>query len=677
MRRWVGLGLASCVACAELLGADFDETSANHPGSGGADASDDVAETSDFDAADAADASDAADDGTDAADVEASSKPCTVLYVSPLGNDANLGCSTTAPKKTINAALDVARQESSVSVIRVCAGTFEEQLVLDTVVDLEGGYSCSDWQRPPTYGFPTFAPEGTTVGGNVTGQALLVTSQAASSLVDGLTILGPTAATEKDAVGVRIQAGAKPHLSNCSIQGGPTFSFDGDGSVGIRIETGATPEIDSNRIDGGSGRTSSLVGVGRAAVVVNSASPFLHDNDIRGGDSVPQASSGLGSAGVVVRGLSVMTEVNGNPLRANVIHGGDGIGPLGGLASAGVYVTGQSSVDIVKCAIQPGHSLAAVQVPSGSDLGTAVQLRGVQFDSTGALRVLQSRVYGGDLSNPGQPFEGFRVGVFVKGASSFLCENTIIHGGAGDQAPGGPGSPNFALLLADTQAPVLRHSSLYSGPSGYPTVGTAVKLEPGVTGFIVENNLLAADTNWNEPLYLEECASLGVFARVKNNLIFNSPRDKLHIDSLLGYGPTPGDSCWGWQPVESIADVESHLTTSCTAGGPTTACVILGGTQASENKTLRADCGGDAGCIPWPECGSDSITCLKNVFSSWTAPAASGYVALFGDGWTLSPSLPCAIAKSSLSLGVSLDLFGSPRTLAPSMGAHEQDSCVP
>jgi hypothetical protein len=655
MRRWVVLGLVPCAACAQILGADFDDTSSSH--AGGAAGAAGVA---------------------GAAGADASGQPeCAELHVSPLGDDASSGC-LPHPKKTINAALEVARSSKVVTGIRVCAGTFHEQVVLDTVVDLRGGYSCSDWKRPVGYGFPTFDPaQRTVVGGNVAEYALRITNQAASSLVEGLMISGPTAVTEKDGVAVRVDAGAKPHISNCFIQAGPTFSFDGDGSVGVRVGTGATPEIDSNRIDGGSGRTNSPKGVGRAAIVVESASPFIHDNDIRGGASAPQSSDGIGSAGVVVRGASVMMHAPGNPLRGNVIHGGDGIGPLGGLASSGVVVVDESSVDILQCAIEPGRSLGTGELLPDGTLGTAVQLRGVQFDSTGVLRVLQSRIYGGDLSNPAHLNEGFRAGVWVENAASFLCENTVIHAGAADHAPGGEGSPNFAIRLGFTKAPVVRHSSLYSGPSGYPTVGTAVKLDPGVTGAVIENNLLAADTNWNEPFYVEKCATAGVFDQVKNNLLFNSGSDDDHIESLFGYGYKPGKPCGDWQGIESIADMETHLTTSCTKDGPTPACKALGGTIASGNKTLRADCGGDPGCISWAQCGSDSLACMKSVFSSWTAPDKPGYVALFGEGWKLSPSLPCVIAKSSLDLGVQVDLLGNARTDAPSMGAFEQDTCVP
>jgi hypothetical protein len=659
MRSWAVLGLvacAACAACAQILGADFDDTSSTHAGGAGG-----------------------AGGVAGAAGTDASLQPeCPELHVSPLGDDASSGC-LPHPKKTINAALEVARSSKVVTGIRICAGTFPEQILLDTVVDLRGGYSCSDWKRPASWGFPAFDPsKRTVVGGKVAGHALRITSQAASSLVEGLMISGPADAKEKDGVAVRVDASAKPHISNCFIQAGPTFSFDGDGSVGVRIGTGATPEIESNRIDGGTGRTNSPGGVGRAAIVVESAFPFIHDNEIRGGANAPQTSDGLASAGVVVRGASVMTEANGNPLRSNVLHGGDGIGPLGGLASIGVSVVDESSVDIVKCAIEPGHSLGTGDpVPDGGNLGTAVQLRGVHFESTGALRVLQSRIYGGDLSNPAQPGEGFRVGVWVASAASFLAENTVIHAGAADRTPGVEGSPNFAIRLGFTKDPVVRHSSLYSGPSGFPTVGTALKVDPGVTGAIVENSLLAADNNWNEPFYVEKCATAGVFARVNNNLLFNVPRDKWAIDSLFGYGETPGLPCGAWQPVESIADMETHLTTSCTKDGPTPPCKAFGGTVASGNKTLRADCGGDPGCISWPECGSDSLACMQSVFSSWTALQKPGYVALFGEGWTLSPSLPCVIAKSSLEVNVPVDLLGNARIDAPSMGAFEQDSCVP
>lgn len=630
MRRWVGFGFIACFGCARVLGADFDET------------------------------------GSD----------CTELHVSPLGNDANSGCSPNRPKQTIDGALVAARESSQVAKIRICAGDYDEHVVLDTTVDLHGGYTCTDWTRPSGYGFPSFdSAARTRLGDSASPETLRITSAAGASVVDGLTILGPASASAKNGVAVRIERNAAPRLSNCFVQGGGTFSFDADGSVGVRIEEGATPELWSNRIEGGWGRTNSSDGVGRAAIVVDSASPFLHDNEIVGGSKAPQATEGVGSAGLVLRGTS--SAIGDRAIRDNDIRGGDGIGPLGGTASIGVMILDESSADIVGCRIEPGHSLGTGTLLEDGSLGTAVVLRGVHSVSTGALKLLRSRVYGGDLSNPARPAEGFRVGAWVEKASSFLAENTIIHAGAADQPPGGEGSPNFALALVATSNPVVRHTTLYSGPSGFPTVGTALKLEPNVRGLILENNVLAADANWNEPIYVEDCASDGVFASVKNNLLFNSPLDGVNIDSLLGYGVDPGSTCKPWQPVSTIVGLEGHLANACRADTGSNACKEFGGTKVSGNLTLRADCVGDSGCIEWAPCGADSLTCLDSAFATWTHED-NGYAALFGEGWVLAPDLPCAISQSSLSIPeVSVDLLGAARTGAPSMGAHEQDSCSP
>jgi hypothetical protein len=269
------------------------------------------------------------------------------------------------------------------------------------------------------------------------------------------------------------------------------------------------------------------------------------------------------------------------------------------------------------------------------------------------------------------------VGVLISGASSFLAENVMIYGGVpivGFSAA----SPSFALSLGGVPGPIIRHSTLYSGPSGFPTLGTAIKIEAGVQRAIVQNNLLAVDVGWNEPFYVEPCASTGVFERVENNLLFNTGDPALNIlGQVFGYGADPqGAGCGAWQGFYTVDALEDHLRSVCT---PTTAgaCTAFGGTKVSGNRTLKPDCGADTGCITWTACGQSSLPCLQSVFDGWSA-GQNGLDTLFGPGWKLAAGVPCAIAESSLAVGVGADLFGTSRTTPPSMGAHElDDACTP
>jgi uncharacterized protein DUF1565 len=585
---------------------------------------------------------------------------CPDLYVSPDGDDAETGCDPMAPKRTIGSALDAARASTIVAAIHVCAGTYDEALLLDVPVDLLGGYACASWSQTTAYGYPTFdAANDTRIGGSRLPEALRVTGSAVTSAtrIDGFTIVGADSGDE--GVALHVTENAAPEIANCRILGGATESTGADGSVGLLVTAGATPEVHHDLVDGGRGITFGSGGVGRAGIVVESAGPSLHDNRITGGAATPGGQGDvIPSAGVVLRNTLPLTVEAGRPIASNTLEGGDGNGKTDGIASVGVLVLGAGDVDLVGDVVRPGHSL-----------GVAKELRGVHAQSTGAVRILGSRIYGGDVSNPAAPWQGFRVGVWVVGAQSLLVENTMIYGGVAEVGFDA-GSPSFALALDNVQGAIIRHNTLYSGPSGFPTVGTALKAYANVTGTIVQNNILAADGGWNEPVYVEECASQGVFQAFQSNLLLdtNDPsKAPDSLDHMLGYGADPQRSCQPWQGFDTVDALASHLTAAGVA-------------SHDGNLTLRADCGGDTGCIPWAGCDSTtSLDCLSSVFEGWSA-ADNGLATLLDPGWKLAPGVPCAVAKSGLDLTASVasDSFGTARTAPPSMGAHELDGpCQP
>jgi hypothetical protein len=653
--HWLTFALGVVVACSV---DDLPTDTTTNPGLGGS-----AGSSSDSGAdADASLGGTAGDSGVE----------CTILYVSPNGSDTNTGCEKTAPKQTINGALSEAKTTPSATEIHVCKGEFQEQITLDVAVDLRGGYSCVDWTRSSGFGYPTFdgVNESVIVGGTTQEQTVLVTGSSVGAIVDieGLTIRGPTTPGVEPGVALRIGQEAKPVVSHCRILGGDRVNTGGDGSVGLAAEAQAAPEIHSNDINGGigatfkSGTTYAASGVGRIGVLVESASPYLHDNRIVGGSEPPAASTGISSVAIVLRNALDLTEAGGRPIRANYIEGGDGDGQLDTIASAGILAFGISSFDLIDSSVRTGKCL-----------GNAVQLRGVHSEATGDIRVLRSRIYGGDLSKELEPGMGFRVGVWVENASSFLAENDMVYGGAAKKDFIGQ-SPNFAIAVMNVVAPAIRHSTLYSGPSNFPTVGTPVKVNGNVTGLQLQNNILAADAHWNETLYVEPCASLGTFERVENNLMFNFgvPGAALQV---FGYGPDPQGACSPWQDEVTIDEMTAHLQAVCSAS-TSGACAGFGGTKVSGNRTLRQSCGTDSGCIPWPACGNESLPCLESVFADWS-DQDNGLSSLFGDGWKLG-TIPCALTKSSLNVGVTTDLFGVSRTNEPSMGAHEQDdTCSP
>jgi hypothetical protein len=589
-----------------------------------------------------------------------SAPDCATIYVAPAGDDSASGCAPVAPKRTVAAALEDARVSGAVEQIVVCAGVYDEALVLDVPVDLRGGFDCTSWTRTATYGYPTFdGANETRIGGSQQPEALRITGAAVgpSTVVDGVTILGPAEGQDGGAA-LRIEESAAPEVTSCRVLGGGTQRIAADGSIGLLVTSGATPDVHHNAVDGGTGITFGVGGVGRAGIVVEEAGPSIHDNRITGGDDdQPESSDGIPSAGVVLRDADDLTLEAGRPFRDNVVDGGSGDGKMAGIATAGMLVGGDTDIDIVDNVIRAGDSP-----------GFAVEKRGIQSQSTGELRIVGNRIYGGDLSDPANPNLGFRVGIWLVANVGPLIENNMIHGGVAEVGFSG-GSPSFALSLDNVQGAVIRHNTIYSGPSGFPTVGTALKTFYNVSGTIVQNNILAADGGWNEPVWSEQCASMGVFQTFENNLLLNSldPSAPAILDQVFGYGGDPQGNCFGYQGVDTIDDLEAHF-----AGA--------GMSDYQGNVTLRADCGTDGGCITRPGCAATtSLDCLQSVFEEWSE-ADNGVGTLFGPGWKLASGVPCAIAESSLDLTavVDTDLFGAARTLLPSMGAHELDAlCSP
>jgi hypothetical protein len=586
---------------------------------------------------------------------------CPTIHVSPVGDDANPGCDPTHPKRTIADAIEEARTSDGVERIEICAGVYDEPgLVLDVPVDLLGAWDCAMWTQTATYGYPSFdAANETVIGGTQAPEALRVTGSSVGPgvLLDGLTIRG-AAEGDQGGAAIRIEETASPEITNCHAVGGGTQQIAADGSIGMLVTSGAKPHVHHDLLDGGTGITFAIGGVGRAGLVVEQAGPSIHDNRITGGDAEqPEPSDVIASVGVVLRDANALTVDAGRPLAHNTIEGGQGNGKSDGIASAGLLLVGDTDVDVVDNFIRPGDSP-----------GVAVELRGVQSQSTGALRFLGNRIYGGDVSHPAFPWQGFRVGVWMVGSIEPLFENNMIYGGVA-QAGFHDGSPSFALSLDNVHGAKIVHNTLYSGPSGYPTVGTALKTYANVTGMLVQNNILAVDGGWNEPIYAEQCVSSGIFASFQNNLLLNThdPSNPDSIDNMLGYGGDPQGFCQAWQGIDTVDDLVAHL-------------VAAGVASHQGNVTLRAACGADSGCIPWAGCdATNSLDCLQSVFDGWSQNA-NGLDTLLDTGWRLSPGVPCAIARSSLDLtdSVATDLFGNARTFPVSMGAHELDgACAP
>ena len=165
-----------------------------------------------------------------------------ILYVRPNGDDANNGCDSALPKKTIGSAISTLRILSRVDFeVRVCKGEYRENgLTLDFPVKLFGGYECSTGIREASYGYPTFGAANESVlavtdGGNATSTitATLVGKPVDAVVVDGLRIRAPSHST-LHTTAVNVAVGASATFSNDVIEGAST----GARTTGVFLDRG-------------------------------------------------------------------------------------------------------------------------------------------------------------------------------------------------------------------------------------------------------------------------------------------------------------------------------------------------------------------------------------------------------------------------------------------------------
>jgi hypothetical protein len=653
---------------------------------------------------DGGDASQADGAGGDVASMDAESgttdtggqdaTPCSgpTMYVSvTTGMDSNPGCSSGAPKKTLAATFAAAKAAGTVTTIEVCAGSYpEDPLTLDFPVSLLGGYACSDWTRSTTYGYPSFDPTNETTvayAGPVTsvspGATLTVTGTAltSSTIVDGFTLQGPASGSfSTTGAAVLVSGGSSPTLSNDQLQGGGaayTGVGTGDptpGSAGIVVNDSASPGIKADLVSGGSGTTGAGAGNGSAGFYADGTNGdvTIQGSTIHGGTGQATGPTGTGSTGVLIETATGTSPVY--TVETSRIDGGYGQGTT--RATRGLYVDtgGSATLDLKSCFVEGGDE---VNDSGGATTGTLCP-HGVEFVAKGNVNVTGNRIYGGRCNIPSPDNQASLYGLYVTGGAVLVAENNMIHMGTS-----GVSHEAAALGIAGTTGDVIRHNTLVAGPSTGSATVAALWIENGVTGAVIENNILAASGLAPDSTgFLLSCpadAGTNAIQSFQYNLVFAQT-----------FGLMQVQNCGATATYTSVDAMDAALVS------------MQPGITAVGNLTFApsaAVCGGDSGCIAFASCASQA-TCLTSVFAGFDVNSY-GYLNLFpaaaaadagldaatpfvgscpalqppsGDGWPIAATPPCLLARSgdNDSATVAQDLYGNCRsTTAPTMGAAE------
>jgi hypothetical protein len=578
---------------------------------------------------------------------------CTggLLYVSPTGNDTNTGCTSDKPLQTISHGVSLAKAQGSALVqeVHVCKGVYKEpQITVDFKSSLRGGYSCTDWKRTATFGYPTFdGTNASEIDSNATTGTSIITLAVGGSavdatvIIDGFLVRGSSAPATT--IALELSAGA-PTIKDDQILGGaPTESAAPNASIGIQIGSGGSPEITSCSIDGGGGVTTSTSSSanGSAGIVIaaDSGSPNIHGATIGGGSG--SAQTGDGSIAITVGGGTFATA---NAIRENMIAGGTGKIAVSGVASVGVVSVASGSVELDGNEILGGAGSCAKASGNCSNFGIVA--------GVGSLILRGNKIYGGDATGS---TNGGSAGVTVSGLKSFIAENNMIHGGNKTSAAA-HGSAR-AIELNATTGPSIRNNTLYSGNAASGSSSVLV-IDPQVSAIVLDNNILATPASGvDTALGITLSCSANLISSVQNNAFLDPAVVMSYSGNGVGTGTCTGKTT---QSFTTLASAQTFLAGTATA--PT----------VSANVRLASACSGDAECVVNASCTS-AAACVGAIITGWTA-VDTGEALLEGAGWKTNAICPVAQGGLDLSSSLTTDFYGAKRTVPFSIGADEQDA---
>ncbi len=172
--------------------------------------------------------------GTDEVVVSVLENKDNAIWVSPSGDDANAG-TRSAPKATVQAAVDAAKSAGAGADVYVAEGTYVESIILASDVSIYGGYNGTNWFRDASVFI-------TTINGGPIAMRGLDTDDLT---IDGLTIRSSDAtAAGGSSIALSFARSANLVISNNLV-------FAGNGKAGATGATGAKPGKAPNGKTGG------------------------------------------------------------------------------------------------------------------------------------------------------------------------------------------------------------------------------------------------------------------------------------------------------------------------------------------------------------------------------------------------------------------------------------------
>lgn len=562
--------------------------------------------------------------------------PGRVVYVSTDGNDTATGCTSTAPKRTIGAALAFVKTVvAEKHAIQVCRGSYPESVLLDYPVDLRGGYECGTWQRGAAYGYPTFdrTTESLVTGTNTTPPLTFATVKGV--VVDGFTLRGADMTVDR-VVAVSAVKQARPKIANSVLVSGNGKAAASPASIALQIDDGAFVEVERCDVRAGAAQNTTAGGYGSVGIdiAVKAAGVRVTESRVDGGGGI--VNGGTGSVGILGHGQSEASIVE-----RSSVAGGSGFTKVGS-ASYGIgFFGGMADVTITDTLVHGG---------TGSCASTCA-VTGVAVSTKGKVTLTGSRVIGGEAQS--EAFDGVSfAGVRLTDYATADVQNVFVFSGNTKKALVDV-TPN-TFVLRDGGSALVAHNTFIVGP------GT------GTQGRVV--SALTTSTTFANNLFVNGASDV--------------PGNVLEIDACAGRTYAfQSNRFVGFPSAATLMKISTG--TPCTApASPTSADAFeieansaLGPGKASGNARITDTCATDTKCTPVGGCGSGE-SCAATFFAGGWNPLTAG--SLLTTGWKLGASSGCLVARAGAASIVGLtgtDGFGAMRTTPRSIGAHENDTC--
>ena len=600
---------------------------------------------------------------------------CDHVYVSPLGDDEADGCQG-SPRKTIKAGLELV--STSRSEVRICAGTYEETLGIDTSATLVGGFDCTTWASalPAPEAFDlstagsTLATRLVNTSKNLVGNSdprarTVVVKENHEVTLRGLKITGHSLDLATSWAVSAAAPGSKLLVDRCVLDAGSGQSklTGGSGSIGLEVGAKTSVTVSHSVILGGSGKGDST---GSVALGVNDGTggsqyPVTVDHSLLDGGSGEAAGNQQKGA----QGSGGLASLSPVTVTSSVVRGGSGSVNYG-LSSVAMLVVNLGSnlfpIEVSDSEFDAGKGITR-QKQGATAFAYSCGLLGVHIKG----QVSRSRLYGGD------PHAEASVGstgvvapsaeaMHVGGGSDLTLTNNLLVGG-NQVKPALNGSGSARALVVDGQAQVtLLHNTLLGGSStAKDTNPVALYVATGSRVQRFENNLLGVSSvpgtvgnSYN--IFVEGCPD-GRFATFVGNAFLPA------IEPLVSYFN-------GNIACASTKNSQGAFFTFAEMQG-----VGLSTTPLAGNALVSGSCDGSkekAACVVVPGCASgQSSACLTTILG-----ADIGLTEIDQPFKPLTGTLPCPFTQLDTALvDVKQDALAAERMNKTTPGAIQAATC--